>query len=140
MLRIENLDNFDSFKSMAEKRNRVCLGKRIINVWKWFYEFNSFAGITQIRTTDTKISKFVWLILFVLALGLTSFLVFQSLETYLKHETVTTINVRSEPKIDFPSVTICNQNRIHCRHLYNLIQNCTKVRRKRFKLRHKRNI
>ena len=118
---------------MAEKRSSVCLGQRIINVWKWFYEFNSFAGISQIRTTDTKISKFVWLILFVLALGLTSFLVFQSLDTYLKYDTVTTINVRSEPRIDFPSVTICNQNRIHCRHLYNLIQNCTKVRRKDLK-------
>ena len=99
----------------------------IISISKWFYNFTSIAGITQMRTTDTKSSRCIWLLLAIVAVGFTSFLVQQTVENYFSYNTVTTINIRSESKLEFPSVTICNQNRIHCRHLYNLIQNCTAV-------------
>ena len=99
----------------------------IISISKWFYNFTSIAGITQMRTTDTKSSRCIWLLLAMVAVGFTSFLVQQTVENYFSYNTVTTINIRSESKLEFPSVTICNQNRIHCRHLYNLIQKCTAV-------------
>ena len=101
--------------------------QEIISISKWFYNFTSIAGITQMRTTDTKSSRCIWLLLAIVAVGFTSFLVQQTVENYFSYNTVTTINIRSESKLEFPSVTICNQNRIHCRHLYNLIQNCTAV-------------
>ena len=113
---------------MTQEIKSISFRHKIISVLKWYYEFTSIAGITQTRDTNSKISKWAWLILTIFALVLTQHLVNKSIQTYLDHETVTKIGIKSASKLDFPSVTICNQNRVHCRNLYNLIQNCTKVR------------
>ena len=113
---------------MSKKTTTFSFGHKIIHVFKRFYEFTSIGGITQIRDSHSKSSKCTWLILTIFAMLLTIVLVNRSIETYLNYETVTKIRMRSDLKLDFPSVTICNQNRIHCRNLYNLIQSCTAVR------------
>ena len=112
---------------MEQNKKTESLKSRIVGVLKWGYEFTSIAGITQLRTTDYKISKWAWFMLATFGIILTGYTVTQCIQRYMAHESVTTIAIRSAYKLDFPSVTICNENRVHCRKLYDLIRNCTKV-------------
>ena len=114
-------------ENMNGKKESFRIKNRISAVLKWGYEFTSIAGITQFRTTDCNFSKTAWFLLATFGILFTAYTVTQCVQGYLDYKTETTIDIRSEFKIDFPSVTICNHNRVHCRNLYNLIRNCTKV-------------
>ena len=112
---------------MAYINEKKYCNKSISDVLKWGYGFTSIAGITQLRSTDCKVSKCSWAVITILATLLTLFTVIASFRSFFQHNTVTTVGIKTETYTHFPSITICNQNRVHCRHLYNLIQNCTKV-------------
>ena len=111
----------------GNNKGNSSLTNKILNALQWSYEFTSISGITQVRDTKGKVSKFVWFLLALIGCGLTFLAVFKCVQSYLNHDTVTNVEIRSASSIEFPSVTICNQNRVHCRHLYNLIRNCTAV-------------
>ena len=97
----------------------------------WFWNFTSFAGLTQCREADNKVSKTAWFILALLGYGLTWYTASNTIKTFFQAKTDTkilfTTGTGFKTKINFPSVTVCNSNRIHCGHLYDLILNCTKV-------------
>ena len=112
---------------MKRKNGSSCSENKIFGVLNWGYEFTSIAGITQVRASDCKISKAAWFLLATFGIAFTAHTVRKCVQTYMAHENETTIDIRSKFEIDFPSVTICNNNRVHCRNLYNLILNCTKV-------------
>ena len=100
---------------------------RIIKVLDWWYHFTSLSGVTQTRDTDCKLSKASWFVFAILGFGLTCYLVTKCVEGYYAYLTETTIEISSPLEVEFPAVTICNENRVHCGNLYNLIVNCTKV-------------
>ena len=105
----------------------IDLQTRVTNVLKWGYKFTSISGVTQVRDTDCLKSRLAWLLLTILGVGLTYWIVIKSVKGYFNYESVTTIDVKNEQTIDFPSVTVCSQNRVHCKHLYELIKTCTEV-------------
>ena len=102
---------------------------KLLDVLRWGYGFSSIAGISHIRDTDCKTSKIAWFLLGNLGIILTGCTVYQCFFSFLSYGTITTVSVHNIPKLKFPSVTICNHNRVHCRHLYNLIRKCTQVRK-----------
>ena len=112
---------------MSSTNEKNYCDKSIGDVLRWGYGFTSVAGITQYRSTDCRTSKCFWSVVTVVALISTCFTVFQAFCSYYKHDTVTSVRIQSEITTEFPSVTICNLNRVHCRHLYNHIRKCTKV-------------
>ena len=116
---------------MMSKPNKYAK-TQLLDVSAWFWNFTSFAGFTQSRDSDNLISKYVWLILALLGYGITFFTCYKTINTFFYFETNTRITFETgtafKTKIGFPSVTICNSNRIHCGHLYNAIINCTRVR------------
>ena len=116
-----------SKKTMTANNEKSYCNKSLGDVLRWGYQFTSVAGITQFRSTDCKTSKCFWFVITIAAALATSFTVFKAFCSYYKYDTVTTVSIKSEITTEFPSVTICNQNRVHCRNLYNLIRNCTKV-------------
>ena len=103
------------------------LKSKITNILDWWYHFTSLTGITQIRDTDNKLSKASWFIFAIAGFGLSCYLVTNCIEGYFAYLTETTIDMSSPLEVEFPAVTICNENRVHCGNLYNLIVNCTKV-------------
>ena len=115
-------------ENMVANNEKNYCNKSIGDVLRWGYEFTSVAGITQFKSTDCKISKRFWFVITIAAALATSFTVFKAFSSYYKYDTVTTVGIKSEITTKFPSVTICNQNRVHCRNLYNHIRNCTKVK------------
>ena len=88
-------------------------------------------GFTQSRESDNSISKCAWLILAIFGYGITFFQCYKTINTFFAFETNTQITFNTgaafHTDIPFPSVTVCNSNRIHCERLYNAITNCTKV-------------
>ena len=48
-------------------------------------------------------------------------------EDYLKYNVVTDVKVVQNSSIVFPSVTICNANRVHCGNLLKYVSSCEKV-------------
>ena len=113
--------------SMQASSKTIDLQTRVTDALKWGYKFTSIAGVTQVRDTNCLKSRFAWLLLTILGGGLTYWIVVKSVKTYFNFESVTTIDVQNQQAIDFPSVTVCSQNRVHCRHLYELIKKCTEV-------------
>ena len=107
-------------------KNRPLYSK-IAKILDWGYHFTSLSGVTQARDTDCKVSKASWFLFANLGIGLTCYLVNNCFQSYLAYETETTIDITSPLQVEFPAVTICNQNRVHCGNLYNLILQCTKV-------------
>lgn len=105
--------------------------KGVKEVLSWFFNFTSLAGVTQVRDTDTFISKCVWSILAVAGYCMTLYGVVASFKGFMLHEFSTKIGFDSgvgfQRQLEFPSVTVCNNNRIHCGHLYTLINTCNKV-------------
>ena len=93
----------------------------------WFYRFTSIGGITHARDSDCKIAKQVWFILFISGCCMTIWGVIISVESYLEFKSVTTVSREYKSLLTFPSVTICNLNRVHCGNLNELIDKCSKV-------------
>ena len=112
---------------MTRKVEHETTVTKIINVLRYGYGFTSLAGITQSRASDCKLHKWVWILFFVVGLSLTTYQVINALLMFTKHNTETSITLVNKVRLDFPSVTVCNQNRVHCRHLYNLILKSDKV-------------
>ena len=100
---------------------------KICKILDWWYHFTSLSGVTQVRDTDCKLSKASWFIFAILGFGLTCYLVTKCIEGYFAYQTETTIDISNPLEVEFPAVTICNENRVHCGNLYDLIVNCTKV-------------
>ena len=97
----------------------------------WFWNFTSFAGFTQCRDADNKFSRWLWLVLALSGYGLTLYTAALTINSFFKNEIHTNIQYKTgigfKTKLNFPSVTICNSNRVHCGHLYDLIYSCTMV-------------
>ena len=111
-----------------ENTSKNCsLKSKITKILDWWYHFTSLTGITQIRDTEIKLSKASWFIFGIAGFGLSCYLVTNCIEGYFAYLTETTIDISSPLEVEFPAVTICNENRVHCGNLYNLIVNCTKV-------------
>ena len=112
---------------MEKEFNKCPHKSKICKILDWWYHFTSISGITQIRDTDNKLSKASWSIFAIAGVGLSCYLVTKSIEGFYAYQTETTIDISSPLEVEFPAVTICNENRVHCGNLYNLIVNCTKV-------------
>ena len=98
-------------------------------VLKWFVNFTSLGGFTQTRDSDNKISMRIWGALFVAGLVLTIWSIVVLIIAYYEYNIVTNIALgHNSSGIIFPSVAVCNQNRIHCGHLYDKIITCSKVK------------
>ena len=118
--------------SLRLSQQREIKRKGVKETVLWFWKFTSLGGFTQCRDSDNSISKCAWFILALLGYGTTLYGVWFSIAGFLRHEYTTKMSYKTgtafKTKINFPSVTICNKNRVHCGHLYDLIQNCTKVK------------
>ena len=55
---------------------------------------------------------------------MTSYGIQTAVSDYLAHNTETEVVNRFELEQEFPSVTMCNSNRINCEKLYGLVLGC----------------
>ena len=93
----------------------------------WFFNFSNIGGITQFRQSESKIAKRIWFVLFVFGCIMTIYGVQMSINNYLEYRSVTSSSKEYKSLLEFPSVTICNLNKVHCGNLNALIERCDKV-------------
>ena len=63
-----------------------------------------------------------------LGLGMTVYSVLTLVSDFLKFDVTTVVTMKQEEFFDFPSLTFCNKNLVHCRRLLKRILECEKVR------------
>ena len=109
---------------VREERNNM-----FKNIFKSWFNYTSTQGIVQARDNDRTCFKVVWVLAFLLGAVFTWILIIDLFQSMLQFNVVTDINI-SVPRqgyVEYPSITICNKNRIHCRNLVKHIQSCDKV-------------
>ena len=77
---------------------------------------------------DSKGFKYMWWSVFLLGLGMTVYSVLTLVSDFLKFDVTTVVTMKQEECFDFPSLTFCNKNLVHCRRLLKRILECEKVR------------
>ena len=125
--RVKNDEDCYEDPNMYQKENQSCCGKNK-KVMQWFIKFTSIGGFTQTRDSDNKLSKFIWGILFLVGLALTIMGIVKLVIDFIRFDTTTNVELgHNSSGLIFPAVTVCNQNRIHCGHLYDKIIACSDV-------------
>ena len=116
----------DEDPTMYQEEKTMCKGNE--RVMQWFVKFTSIGGFTQTRDSDNKTSQFIWGILFLIGSVLTCFGIVKLVIQFCQYEAITNVELgHNSSGMIFPAVTVCNQNRIHCGHLYDKIISCSKV-------------
>ena len=77
---------------------------------------------------DSKGFKYMWWSVFMLGLGMTVYSVLTLVSDFLKFDVTTVVTMKQEESFDFPSLTFCNKNLVHCGRLLKTILECEKVR------------
>ena len=97
-------------------------------VWAWYSTFTSVQGLVQFFASKNVVSKTYWFVIFAVSSIATFGQVYTVFEDYFSYNVVTDVKVIQNSSIDFPSVTICNTNRVHCGNLLKYASTCEKVR------------
>jgi hypothetical protein len=74
-------------------------------------ESTTIHGLPMILKEKNYFSKIIWLILFLSSFSFCLFLNRKSIDDFLNYEVITKARIINEPKLTFPTVTICNKNR-----------------------------
>ena len=117
------------------RQNRLVVAFSMCNVWQNCQRIatgvkglSSLAENSKYRMWDKTISKILWRLIYFVGIVFTVLLVIASFQRYLSHPYVTKVERKNEFSSAFPSVTICNPNRVHCKHLYNRLKECNTVK------------
>ena len=96
-------------------------------VFAWFNNFTSLGGYTQYLASKNWTSKIFWAILTVLGLFITIISMERNFTDLLGFGVTTSVTVSGNSSLNFPTVTLCNSNRVNCLQLFSKIENCKKV-------------
>ena len=97
-------------------------------VYKWFTNFTSLQGYTQFLASKERRSKQFWAILTLIGLIFTMVSLERNFDSFFDYNVTVSISVTDNTTLKFPTVTICNLNRVHCGRLIERITNSVDVR------------
>ena len=96
-------------------------------VFAWFNNFTSLGGYTQYVASKNPTSKIFWAILTALGLFITIFSIERNFVDMLAFDVTTSVSVSDNSSLKFPTVTLCNTNRVDCLQLFQKIEICKEV-------------
>ena len=97
------------------------------HAWSWFQYFTSLGGLSQYFASKNVYSKILWIVLTLIGLIFTILGINQSLNDYLANDVTVSVDLSSNDTLFFPTVSICNVNRVHCGNLRSKIIECKQV-------------
>jgi hypothetical protein len=97
-------------------------------VFAWFNNFTSLGGYTQYLASKNPTSKIFWAILTVLGLFITIISMERNFTDLLGFGVTTSVTVSGNSSLNFPTVTLCNSNRVNCLQLFRKIEICKEVK------------
>ncbi|TRY69119.1 hypothetical protein TCAL_04115, partial [Tigriopus californicus] len=92
-------------------------------VWTWFLTFTTIGGLSHFQGTNWYVSKAMWIVLFFIGIIATTSQIYFVLINYYEYNVITSVTNDEAQTMNFPAVTICNANRVHCGNLKDLIRN-----------------
>ena len=107
--------------------DKVIVMGKFGQVHLWFRQFTSIGGLTQVRDSDNKVSERCWLVLFIIGIILTCVSLQNTLTDFFNFGVNIDINMTNLLEMEFPGVTICNSNPVHCGNLALKIRECEGV-------------
>ena len=106
---------------------RETLAERLKEVWTWYSSFTSLQGLTQYLASKSIQWKQYWFVISIAFSIPTIAGVYFVFEDFFLYPVVTNIQSIQNSTIEFPSVTICNTNRVHCENLLEYVSTCQNV-------------
>ena len=87
------------------------LGKIIWSTLAEFGGHTTIGGLCNAGLTSSRPRQIYWLIIFFALFGYTIKLLVDNVNQYLAYEVITSTDLSYSATLNFPAVTICNQNR-----------------------------
>ncbi|XP_042858754.1 uncharacterized protein LOC122244849, partial [Penaeus japonicus] len=85
--------------------------------WSSFWTRTSISGISNAGNAHHSVARILWLGLTVVGLYFTTRDAVAVVQEYLKYPYTTQVNLLHKTQVEFPAMTVCNQNRVSCRKL-----------------------
>ena len=98
---------------------RICTA-----TWSGWWTKTSISGVSNAGNAKHLSRRICWMVIFIVLLVLTIYAVIGVFATYIAYPVETAISLKRFSNIDFPSVTVCNQNRVDCTRVMELIDLC----------------
>ena len=95
-------------ETSSSKKERMPLHLRTAREFASETTLHGMGIIAQPR--NTLLRKIMWILIILTMTGLCVSVVFESVQTYLKYESVTSMSTVANQTLDLPAITICNMN------------------------------
>jgi hypothetical protein len=103
----------------TSKRNPL-IWEVLAKTWHQYLTITTIPGLQNIYHASGRLSSCVWTLLCVIGFACTVRDVYTTTIEYLAYPVITSTTVDQVVALPFPSVTVCNLNRIHCTNLRKL--------------------
>ncbi|XP_050715228.1 degenerin-like protein unc-105 [Eriocheir sinensis] len=113
--------NFVTSGEMDVKPPQLSYCRVVYETFHTFWHTTSVAALSHSSRSPFLALRFGWLVLFFLGAYCTIKDVLNVYNNYLERPYSTTIKAKNNPILDFPAVTVCNQNRINCQNLLTVM-------------------
>lgn len=104
---------------LTSKRNPF-IWEVLVKTWHQYLTITTIPGLQNIYHASGRLSSYIWTLLFVIGFACTVRDVYTTTIEYLAYPVITSTTVDQVVALPFPSVTVCNLNRIHCTNLRKL--------------------
>ena len=93
----------------------------ILKTWRDYLKVTTIPGLQNVHNASGWLASCIWTFLFVVGFACTVKDVYTNTAEYLAYPVITSMTMDQVVAIQFPSVTVCNLNRIHCANLRKLV-------------------
>jgi hypothetical protein len=83
----------------------------------------SIHGVSHLFKSKNKLSKSIWFVLSLLAIGFSVYFIVNTLIEFFEFNVTTKVRLVTANKFQLPSITICDRNKLSTQESYNFIQN-----------------
>jgi hypothetical protein len=92
----------------------------LLKTWQQYLTITTIPGLQNVHHASGRLSSCIWTILFIVGFACTVRDVYTTTTEYLAYPVITSMTMDQVEALPFPSVTVCNLNRIHCTNLRKL--------------------
>nr|XP_053631798.1 uncharacterized protein LOC128688110 [Cherax quadricarinatus] len=98
---------------------RVTYWTVVSDTWSEFWTSTAISGISNAGRANDRLPRVLWLLLFGVGTYYTVRDTIGVIDNYLSYPYTTQMDLQHMSTVQFPAVTVCNQNRLSCQKLFN---------------------
>jgi hypothetical protein len=102
-------------KSAAEKAD-----SSVLRAMQRFWTHTSMSGLSHMRVAESRPRTLAWAVVWAVGTVATLKAVTDTVVSYLSFDVITTVSTVYEDAVPFPTVALCNLNRVNCGFLLSV--------------------